>query len=225
MKSPVTHFRLPTNSQRVAVMGRTGSGKTVLGAWLLSMSPFDKQPYVMIDYKGDELLNGIDRVREIGLKDKLPTQPGLYIVHPKPKLDDDDMEAWLHKVWNQGHIGLYGDEAYQIPERGAFEGILTQGRSLRIPVISLTQRPSWISRFVFSEADFFAVFHLNDKEDRKKVKRFIHSDADLEGRLDDYHCHWYDVGKDFHCLLSPVPKPETIQEIINSRLTPRKRYG
>lgn len=224
MKKAISQFRLPTNSQRVAVMGRTGSGKTVLGAWLLSKAPFDKQPYVMIDYKGDELLNGIDRVREIGLKD-IPKQPGLYIIHPKPKDDDDDVEAWLRKVWETEHIGLYLDEAYMLPERGAFEGILTQGRSKRIPVISLTQRPSWISRFVFSEADFFAVFHLNDKEDRKKVKRFIHSDADLEGRLNDYHCHWYDVGKDFHCLLSPVPKPEDIQEDINSRLTPRKRYG
>ena len=76
-------FRLPNFHQRTAIIGRTGSGKTQFGAWLLSHAPFDKQPYVMIDYKGDDLLNSIDRVREIGLKE-VPKHAGLYTIRPTP---------------------------------------------------------------------------------------------------------------------------------------------
>lgn len=219
----MSDFRLPTFSQRVAIMGRTGSGKTVLGAWLLSKAPFDRQPYVMIDYKGDELLNSIDRVVELSLN-QIPKHPGLYIIHPQPNSDDERVENWLRRVWEKERIGLYVDEAYMLPDKGAFQGILTQGRSKRIPVITLTQRPKWISKFVFSESDYFSIFHLNDKDDRLQVKRFIHNETNLEERLEDYHSHWYDVGKNSYFKMLPAPKPEDIQSVIESRLVPKRRF-
>lgn len=215
-------FRFPSNQQRVAVIGRTGSGKTQFGAWLLSQSGFDKQPYVVIDYKGDELLGSIDRVREIGLKE-LPKHPGLYTIRPTPS-ENDAVEEWLWKAWARERIGLYVDEGYALPDKGAFQAILTQGRSKRIPVICLTQRPTWVSRFVFSEADFYAVFHLNDHRDRLTVQAFTPRERmDLKNRLPDFHSYWYDVGKDRVFQIKPVPDAETIVEAIDARLRPKKR--
>ena len=63
----MTEFKLPSFKQRLAIIGRTGSGKTQAGAWILANAPFDKQPYVIVDYKGDDLLGAIDNVEQIDL--------------------------------------------------------------------------------------------------------------------------------------------------------------
>lgn len=217
-------FRLPNRTQRVAVVGRTGSGKTQFGFWLLSMAPFDRQPYIVIDYKGEELFNSTDRIREIGPKEALPKYPGLYKITPMVN-DDEPMEAWLWKAWAHENIGIYVDEGYRLPKPGdAFNAILTQGRSKHIPAIVLTQRPSWISRFVFSEADFYAVFHLNEKSDKKRVQEFIPREkVDIEQRLPDYWSTWYDVGKDAAFTMRAVPDAVTLSETIHNRLKPRRR--
>lgn len=216
-------FRLPTNQQRVAVIGRTGSGKTQFGAWLLAHAPFDRQPYVVIDYKGDELLGQIERITEIGLNE-IPKKPGLYTIRPRPD-QNEAVENWLWKIWAKEKIGLYVDEGYALPDKGAFQAILTQGRSKRIPAIVLTQRPTWVSRFVFSEADFYAVFHLNDQRDRLTVQAFTPRERmDMKNRLPDYNAYWYDVGRDKVFQMQPVPDADTIIDMIDARLTPKKRH-
>lgn len=214
-------FRFPTFKQRVAIVGRTGSGKTQMGAWLLSQAPFHKQPYVIVDYKHDDLLNSSDRVREIDLSE-VPRKPGLYILHPRPD-DDEGVEQWLWKVWGQEKTGLYFDEGYMIPDKGALRSILTQGRSKRIPVYMLSQRPSQITRFAISEADMFAVFHLNDKKDRERINQFTPPGFAYE-ELPEFHSKWYDVGKHFSTTLGPVPDGDTILETIEDRLKTKKRY-
>lgn len=230
-------FKLPSIRDRVAIMGRTGSGKTQFGTWLLSQSPFDLQPYVVVDYKGDDLLNAIGRIREIGLDEHLPKHPGLYIIHPVPVDDDDAMEAWLRKAWKRESIGLYFDEAYMLPNKGALQGILTQGRSKHIPAIVLTQRPARIPRFVFSEADHYVVFHLNDDRDRAITREFMpegwpedhaaRPDHWISGKPPKFHSWWYSVaedddGKSGLFPMAPVPDADTIAETIEDRLAPKR---
>jgi hypothetical protein len=216
-------FRLPGMTERVAIMGRTGSGKTQQANWLVSKAPFHKMPYCIVDYKGDDLINSIDRIKEIGLNEAIPKSPGLYVLRPTGGSKDEDLEVekWLWKLWAREGAGLYVDEAYMLPDKGAFQAILTQGRSKRIPAIVLTQRPSWISRFVFSEADFYSVFHLNDKDDRLKINRFMPKTDDI--RLPDFHSRWYDVKRDNEFVLAPCPSAEIIAQTIDDRLTPKRR--
>ncbi len=90
-------FRLPRDDQRMLIFGRTGSGKTQYGAWQLAESGFDKLPTIIIDYKRDALLNSSPYIEEIDLKDRLPSVPGLYIVHPTHD-DDEAVETWLLSV-------------------------------------------------------------------------------------------------------------------------------
>src|SRR5262249_979811 len=167
-------FELPRSDHRTAIMGRTGSGKTALALFLLSHSNFNEKPYYIVDYKGDQHISELNRAREIDLHE-LPRQPALYIVRPLPH-QQEAMEHWLWRVYSHGNSGLYFDEAYMLPDEGAFPAILTQGRSKGINSIVITQRPAWISRFVFSEANQFSAFHLNDRDDRKKLWRFLPDD-------------------------------------------------
>jgi hypothetical protein len=216
-------FRLPNETQRLAVLGRTGSGKSQLGVWALSMSPFDRQPYTVIDWKGEQLIADSDRIREIKLGE-VPKQPGLYVVRPLPG-DEDKLEAWLWKLWSAERQGLYIDEGYSIsPRSPALQAILTQGRSKRLPVIALSQRPSWISRFILSEADFFAVFQLNDKNDRQRIQALTPKERmNVDERLEPYHCNWYDVGQDEVFKMKPVPDAQTILDRIDTRLSPKRK--
>lgn len=203
-------------------MGRTGSGKTQFGTWLLSQCDFESQPYVIIDYKHDDLLCEIRGIKEIGLNE-IPKKPGLYTIKPLPH-EENEVENWLWKIWAQENIGLYVDEGYALPTKSeAFQAILTQGRSKRIQAICLTQRPTWVSRFVFSEADFYAIFHLNDHRDRLTVQSFTPKERmDLKNRLPVYQCYWYDVGNDNVFIMQPVPQADIIIDDIESRLKKKR---
>lgn len=220
-------FRWPRTDEHTAILGCTGSGKTTLAAHVLSLAPFDKMPYIAIDYKGDELLGSIDRIKEIGLHEAIPKQAGLYVVRPLPS-QIEATEKWLWKVWEKGETGLYIDEAYLLPNKEAIKNILAQGRSMRIPVIAASQRPVDVPRSLFTEASHIATFRLNDRRDKKTVGEFT-PEGMLEKRLPDFHSFWYNV-KDHRAddlvpyyVLKPVPQSDKIVEIINDRLAPEFR--
>lgn len=217
-------FRLPDTSQRVLVAGRTGSGKTLLSTWLLSLAPFDQMPYVIFDYKREALLNSSRWIKKITYND-IPDKPGLYMLQPEPG-HEVAVNHWLRRAWRKGNIGLYFDEVYNVPYRPPYEAfnvICMQGRSLRIPAIISTQRPAWLSRYALSEADHYAIFHLNDVEDRRRLAGFLPDAADLDDRQPAYHSTWYDVGRDALFRLQPVPDGATIMGNIETRLAPRRR--
>lgn len=215
-------FEFPGRRHRLLVVGRTGSGKTQAATWVLSHSHFDKQPYIIVDYKYDDLLNSSDRIHEIGLDERIPSKPGLYIVHPQPH-QEEQVEDWLWKVWSKEKTGLYFDEGYMLPDKGALRAILTQGRSKHIPVIMLSQRPSQITRFAVSEADHYAVFHQNDKNDRKRIGEFTPPDF-AHSDLPPYHFRWYNVAEHRVHNFAPVPTGDEILQRIEKRLGPKRRF-
>lgn len=224
----------PTDQQRTLVLGRTGSGKSVFAIALLSTRNFDEMPWVIIDYKGEDLVGEIrkyckGKIKTISVNDKPPTKPGLYWMKPTPKVDDEAVEKWLWQVWKNGHTGLFIDEGFALPQKDAFDAILTQGRSLYIPVICLYQRPAWMSRFAVAQADFFAVFDQNDERDLKTTKAFVKPakvineegkeiEVTVYSELPKYHCLWYDVGRGYSSVLLPAPEPKQIISTFKRRL-------
>ena len=179
-------------------------------------------PWTIIDYKRDELFDGLAHIKEIGPNEKPPTKPGLYTMHPHPVHDEDAVEAWLTRIWENERHGLFVDEAFMLPNRGAFEGILTQGRSKKIPVITLSQRPAWITRYAYSEADHFFVFHLNTDDDKVKVRKMI--DGNAIGTLPDYHSWYFSVKNNLLSVMLPVPPAAEIQSRIDDRTKPKRSF-
>lgn len=210
-------IRLPNSKQRIAIIGRTGSGKTIAGLWHLSNASFDRMPWIIIDFKTDEHINAIERATYIDTTDN-PTRPGIYILQPHP--NDVSVATFLERVWQRENAGVYVDESYMLSEKTANENrfitLLTQGRSKHIPMIVLSQRPVWITRFVWSESDFFQLFHLNSRKDEKNVEDFL--PAGSYRNLPEFHSLYYDVGRSQVSYLSPVPDEATLLARIDARL-------
>lgn len=214
-------LRLPNDSERLTVLGMTGSGKTVAGAYWLSQRSYDRMPWIIFDFKGDELLNSIEGAQYIDIDRKPPKKAGLYIVQPDVN-DKEGVEDILTEIWKNEKTGIFIDEGYMLERSKAFERIMIQGRSKKIPAITLSQRPAWISRFAFSEANFHQVFSLSDQEDYKRVKQFL--PWDFTKPLPHRHSVWYHLDTRKPVVFGPSPAPDVTLGIFKSRLAPKKIY-
>lgn len=203
-------MRLPNDKQHLTLYGKNGTGKTVAGLWHLEKRSWLSQPWILFDFKRDPTIAQIPRVEEIDIRGKPPRQAGLYVTRPMPG-DDVEVTQFLWRVWDQEKTGLFADEAYMMGRfNKAYNGILTQGRSKRIPIIACTQRPSWLSPFQMSESNFHQVFHLQKPEDLKALLEWIPG-LRLPTRQ-NFHSQYYDDTKGELTILKPVPDED---EILN----------
>jgi DNA helicase HerA-like ATPase len=213
--------RLPQSDDRIAILGKTGSGKTVAGLWHLSKQDIDARPWVIIDFKGDVNINNIDKAQSIEYDTNLSKlKPGLYILRVMPD-EEEELDAWFVKVWETENIGVMVDEGFMVGQRSrGFNMCLIQGRSKHITMIVLSQRPVWMSRYVLSEASFIQAFSLNDRDDTRSVKRFVEDRGNLSvlNRVPRYHSYYYDVSEDDLRVLAPVPAVDVILGDIDAKL-------
>lgn len=214
-------LKWPGPTDRLAVIGRTGSGKTTAAAWHLTGKDYTQQPWVIVNTKGDPLLNEIgafERVHKLSVNDT-PGEMGLHIVSPRPD-ESVALDAFFGRIWEKQNCGIYIDEGYMIDVTTNLNACLTQGRSRRIPMIILSQRPAWITKFVFSEADYVQLFNLQRLEDRKSVAGLVPVDKNY--RLDKHCSYWYNVGDNELVELGPVPDKPAILESFRGSLPPER---
>ncbi len=213
-------LRLPNDTQRLSIYGMTGSGKTIAGLWHLQRRNFVSKRWEILDFKRDPSIAKIPRLEEIDVKSTVSKHPGLYVRRPHPS-QLEHVEDYLWKLWERGNVGLMIDEGYMVPRlSGALRSLLTQGRSLKVPIINLTQRPSWISPFLMSESDFHQVFFMQNPVDRDKLAEWV----PIEGRLEkNYHSVYYDVSANKVEYLAPVPCETEIMNRFDMKM-PRRLH-
>ena len=120
----------------------------------------------------------------------------------------DAILLYLHESYE--NIGVCADELYTLHAGNARAGdgliaFLTRGREKKQSFIGLTQRPAWLSKFLFSESDYIGALDLRLPEDRKRMvdmtgQRAFHKD------LTAHHWLWYIVATDNLTLFGPVPR-------------------
>lgn len=220
--APGNEFRLPDDTKRTIILGRTGSGKTKFSRWLLSMSPIESMPWIVIDYKQSGDYSDIPFAQTLK-KMTLPDKPGVYILNADYR-DDEKMDAFLFSVLKRGNTGLLFDEGAAVPQREprfvGLKSVLAQGRGKRVPVIFNSQRPKHINKSLLSEGDFFARFHLSYGGDADYVNEFMPPLA--QTHLPDYHSHWYDIGRQNLFQIGPVDDDDTLYR-FDERLRPKRR--
>lgn len=217
-------YRLPNDTQHIALIGRNGSGKTQAALWHLSKRQFDLMPWLIVDFKRDEHIAAIEGAVEIPVGE-VPKGPGIFVVRPNIAdmvRNETAMPFYetLAGVYNQQNVGVWFDEGFVLGKNkmieGMFENLLTQGRSKHTPMIILVQRPVWVSRFVLSESSFLQLFRLQDGRDVTTLQEVMPEGAFR--RLPDYHSSYYDVSRDTVDFLAPVPAESEILTRINGRI-------
>lgn len=201
---------LPGAEDRTIAIGQTGSGKTVLLAWLLSRQRFDRRPWVLIDFKNETLWDeiGTPPLRRLSVND-MPGKRGLYRLRVSP-WEDHALERWLERIWERENCGLLVDEASLMPKREAFKAILRQGRSKLLPVLAGTQRPVDCDREIFTEAQYRALFGIEDVARDYPIIKGLFGSLDVRKMPPRHWCYWWDAKRRTLETLQPVPDPFTI---------------
>lgn len=206
----------PTKGERALSIGKTGSGKTLFNRWLLERLP--TAPCIIYDTKHDPKF---DRLPDHRVANKLSdiydavdhTGVDYIIVRPPPAITANpqalDRILQRHEEEWRG-VDAYIDELYHFHSGGragpGLSGLYTRGRSRGITTIGSTQRPAWVSGFIFSETQLFYLFRLTRESDRKKVDDFIPGFAKMPvlGKY-SFYAHRDDGDEETPKLMKPIP--------------------
>lgn len=179
-------------SQRVAYIGKTGSGKTYLAQHVLA----PVRRLIVLDGKGT--LGGRNwnlspawdgaTIRQLrtGHPGRLRITGFDYQQHWKPALD---------LAWQIRNVVVYIDEMTLVahtPSNPPIElrRLYQMGRELNIGVQASTQRPRGVPAIMFSEADWIFLFRVSKREDRKTVSDFGDEYGYMMRPISDVHGFW-----------------------------------
>lgn len=215
-------MKSPSNEDRIAIIGRSGSGKTQFSIWLLGelrLGPWSDMPITVFDPKRSKLVKRLldaKVMQRISIDKNPPKHPGLYVVQPQPVTDDQAVLDYLQRIYEQERHATYFDEILDLGNRNkGFRRLLTQGRELKIPMMYCTQRPYNCDAYSLSEAEYIAAFKLRNPDDIDRVSKYSPDYSPSE--LGNYQCHWYDVGSDEGVNLRPAPNVAAIISLYTGR--------
>jgi energy-coupling factor transporter ATP-binding protein EcfA2 len=198
--------------KRATIAGRTGSGKSTLGKWLLQRSP---GTWIILNPKHTAAYNTLPnsvvlKGMDVNKLDKLLREYKFINVWPNEfECNEDAMDdfiAYLTRTYS--NIGICIDELYSLHSNGragpGLLGLLTRGRELKQSYIGMTQRPAFISKFCFSEADYVAGMTLLSDDDRKMMTKNT-GRAEFAEPMAPHDWLWFDAANAQMRFFGPVP--------------------
>lgn len=164
--------------ERVTMLGKTGSGKTYLGK--AYASGFDN--VLVLDTKGTftwgrgvPIIRTFDQLRKVGA--------GKFIYRPiDSEMNSDFYDAFFEFIYKRRHTVAFVDELNQVMENAHdilpnWKNIMQRGRELNVGIFNCTQRPTFVPRMTFSEAEHTFCFRLKLEDDRRRVAEYMGQDA------------------------------------------------
>jgi hypothetical protein len=205
-------------SERWAILGAAGSGKSQFAKFIMNASPADL-PFLFIDSKTDGLP---EAGRGYTLKQALnrinrrifnaPRLTRVFIKDPESEDEMNDFDSMCGIMLRKGYVGMLVDEAYMMPNVPNYRRLFTAGRSRRTPLIICMQRPVGVPRVCISEASRIVSFNLIDKRDRDTLRAYAPFDNET---IDNYYAKYYDTKTNENILLSPIDMPDIRATMLN----------
>lgn len=178
------------NAPHHSIIGLTGSGKSYLATrGILPLVEHDK--VLIIDNKGDDpTLRGIGKpVKQLPhptvvkwkmrQRDRKPRDLWYRLV-----VTDDwtaariQVKDAIERVWNDQRWVVVLDETRSLTDprepglrlRAYCELIWTKGRSRQVPLIAMTQAPSWVPASFYDQPSFVWIGRINDEDKQKRLR-------------------------------------------------------
>lgn len=205
---------LPSEGEKLLIVGQNGSGKTAFAAWLLER--IRTAPSLIYDTKDESKFAALPKSRIAGdwdgVWEAMDDGESEFVVFRPPleELNDPErLDAYLLEHYhNFPQVPAYIDEAYSFHKNGregpGLTALFTRGRSRGITTIISSQRPARISRFCITEAQRVAAFRLMDRKDRQRLADVIPNFDRMEAPK-PFHFHYFLAGDDYPILYPPVP--------------------
>lgn len=206
----VTEFKIIDDitirtNDRIAVFGKTGSGKTFFAKnWLLphyTHYVFWDVKHENNDVQNDIILNTPEQLRrQISDYRKILYQPK----SPRPS----DFDEVCRIIFQHKNTSLYVDESSAVSTPGRIlywhNVIMTQGRSYNVGIINASQRPRAIHNTLISESEHLFIFTLNLETDIVKLRQQIGDAADDIRFLPEYHFIYHTTKFNKSFIFKPI---------------------
>lgn len=163
------------NSERVALIGATGSGKTVLSKLLLQ----NQSRLIIVDPKHTYKTEDTKVLKNW----RLPvfSDSFRYVIRPK-RDQDSDLADFFYKLFKKGRVTIFIDELSTLVDffptaTAQLEDIARTGREKKVAVWVAMQRPRRVPILFLSESEVFFIFRIRAEDDRKHIEGFAGSDV------------------------------------------------
>jgi energy-coupling factor transporter ATP-binding protein EcfA2 len=153
-------------SERVAFLGPTGSGKSVLAKALIA----SQKNVIIVDTKRKEDWSDVAEI--VSERDVFRCGRGRYVFRvPRDFLIDPSLpEKFFRWALDAGGRVIYVDELLDIIPTPGLKILATQGRAAGVGLWTATQRPSGVPLYTISETQHMFVFYLRLERDRERIE-------------------------------------------------------
>jgi uncharacterized protein DUF87 len=184
-------------SDRVAIVGATGTGKSTVAACLLARRKFT----VILDPKRDfKFPKSINPRYGTAFTTSIPTDvisydlPGPVIYQPESREVKSGLGWFWDWVWWRENMTVYIDELFLVKKNTqelfyGHERSIMQGRSKNISVWSSFQRPARVPIIPLSESEHVFTFRLRHPADIRRMAEY--TDKEIENDPVTGHDFWY----------------------------------
>lgn len=169
--------------QRLTVCGKTGTGKSTFARRYLDTDR--THHWVIFNPKGTRAYDRLEGATV--MEAKLSPERVIAAIRKYRVVNLKFPSGWswqyqdamlAHLIEAFTNIGFLIDELYYMHATNGhagpgLTGLLSRGRELRQTFIGCCQRPYFVSKSVFTEADYVAEFALQTDDDRKMIYRQI----------------------------------------------------
>ncbi len=201
----------------MTIAGQNGAGKSVLATSIANR--WDR--VLVYDPKLDPASLIPNAAVCYGVKAALAALPGRVIYRPRAdeihrigRVFDELVRKVMKLTAHAIVIHELGDLAASDRELAPYlSACMRQRRSLRIPMILVTQRPVNIPRLALSESQHAVAFHLVDRQDRLRMAEVMGPEV-VDRPVPNDHSFWY-RGPDLALVrVAPIPLARPPEQIV-----------
>lgn len=217
-------FRLRPD-ERWAIIGKSGSGKSVFARWIDYQYYKANWPIVIVDPK--------KRYVDAALGDDFALSPaestiakpwkntdGVFNPEAKvqiylptfPAIQDPVLNRLCFGLLERGGVVLHIEDMSQVATESkspmGLTALMTDGRAAEVVMLMCAQRPVGIPRNMIDQAENFVFFRMPDIDDRLRASKIL-GDKRVETTILPKRYFWYlHEGDDYPTKFSPLPLSE-----------------